>query len=147
MPNDSTRTVLVAIGADLGVALAKVGTAVFTGSSAVAAGAAEALADTANDVFLLIAQRRGSRPADDQGLFQTAAYCAAMLSFWIDFLDVRLRGVAQGIGVTVVRYRRPGGRSWRRPAGWTIDGMISRQPLCIPYSLCSACDLERCQAR
>ena len=31
MPNDSTRTVLVAIGADLGVALAKVGTAAFTG--------------------------------------------------------------------------------------------------------------------
>jgi cation diffusion facilitator family transporter len=66
MPNDSTRTILVAIGADLGVALAKVGTSVFTGSSAVAAGAAEALADTANDVFLLIAQRRSSRPADDQ---------------------------------------------------------------------------------
>ncbi len=60
MPNDSTRTVLVAIGADLGVALAEVGTAVFTGSSAVAAGAAEALADTANDVFLLIAQRRAA---------------------------------------------------------------------------------------
>ncbi len=66
MPNGSTRTVLVAIGADLGVALAKVGTAVFTGSSAVAAGAAEALADTANDVFLLIAQRRSSRLPDDQ---------------------------------------------------------------------------------
>jgi cation diffusion facilitator family transporter len=66
MPNDSTRTVLVAIAADLGVALAKVGTAVFTGSSAVAAGAAEALADTANDVLLLIAQHRSSRPADDQ---------------------------------------------------------------------------------
>jgi cation diffusion facilitator family transporter len=66
MANDSTRTVLVAIGADLGVALAKVGTAVLTGSSAVAAGAAESLADTANDVFLLIAQRRGSRPADDE---------------------------------------------------------------------------------
>jgi divalent metal cation (Fe/Co/Zn/Cd) transporter len=45
MPNDSTWTVLAAIGAHLGVALAKVGTAVFTGSSAVAAGAAEALAD------------------------------------------------------------------------------------------------------
>jgi hypothetical protein len=52
--------------ADLGVALAKVGTAVFTGSSAVAAGAAESLADTANDVFLLIAQRRSSRRPDDQ---------------------------------------------------------------------------------
>jgi cation diffusion facilitator family transporter len=66
MPDDSTRTVLVAIGADLGVALAKAGTAVFTGSSAVAAQASESLADTANDVFLLIAQRRGSRRPDDQ---------------------------------------------------------------------------------
>lgn len=66
MPNDSTRTVLVAIGADLGVALAKLGTAVFTGSSAVAAQASESLADTANDVFLLIAHRRGRRSADDQ---------------------------------------------------------------------------------
>jgi divalent metal cation (Fe/Co/Zn/Cd) transporter len=66
MPDDSTRTVLVAIGADLGVALAKVGAAVFTGSSAVAAGASESLADTANDVFLLLAQRRSSRPPGDQ---------------------------------------------------------------------------------
>jgi cation diffusion facilitator family transporter len=66
MPNDTTRTVLVAIGADLAVAVAKVGTAAFTGSSAVAAQASESLADTANDIFLLIAQRRGSRPSDDQ---------------------------------------------------------------------------------
>ncbi len=66
MPNESTRTVLVSIGADIGVALAKVGAAVFTGSSAVAASASESLADTANDLFLLLAQRRSSRPADDQ---------------------------------------------------------------------------------
>ena len=66
MPNESTRTVLVAIVGDLGVALAKVATAVFTGSSAVAAQASESLADTANDVFRLIAQRRSSRPKDDQ---------------------------------------------------------------------------------
>ncbi len=66
MPNDSTRTVLVATGADLGVALVKVGTAVFTGSSAVAAQASESLADTVNDVFLLIAQRRGIRRPDNQ---------------------------------------------------------------------------------
>jgi cation diffusion facilitator family transporter len=65
-PNESTRTVLVAIGADLGVALAKVVTALFTSSSAVAASASEALADTCNDLFLLLAQRRSSRSADDQ---------------------------------------------------------------------------------
>ncbi|HUA04969.1 MAG TPA: cation diffusion facilitator family transporter [Solirubrobacteraceae bacterium] len=57
---------LVALGAGLGVALAKAGAAVVTGSSALAAEASHSLADTANDSFLLVAQRRGSRPADDR---------------------------------------------------------------------------------
>jgi cation diffusion facilitator family transporter len=59
------RTVLVALGAGLGVALAKAGAAVVTGSSALAAEASHSLADTANDLFLLVAQRRSTRPADD----------------------------------------------------------------------------------
>jgi cation diffusion facilitator family transporter len=66
MPNDSMRTVLVALGAGIGVTLAKVGAAVFTGSTALAAEAAHSLADNANDLSLLIAQRRSSRPPDDQ---------------------------------------------------------------------------------
>ncbi|HUA49174.1 MAG TPA: cation diffusion facilitator family transporter [Solirubrobacteraceae bacterium] len=56
------RTVLVALGAGVGVALAKAGAAVITGSSALAAEASHSLADTANDVFLFIAQRRSARP-------------------------------------------------------------------------------------
>jgi divalent metal cation (Fe/Co/Zn/Cd) transporter len=63
MADDSTRTVLVALGAGLGAALAKVGAAVFTGSSAMAAEASHSLADTANDLFLFVAQRRGARTA------------------------------------------------------------------------------------
>jgi len=63
MPEDSMRTVLVALGAGLGVTLAKVGAAVFTGSTALAAEAAHSLADNAKDVSLFIAQRRSSRPA------------------------------------------------------------------------------------
>jgi len=47
MPDESTRTVLVALGAGLGVALAKAGAAAFTGSSAMAADASHSLADTA----------------------------------------------------------------------------------------------------
>jgi divalent metal cation (Fe/Co/Zn/Cd) transporter len=66
MPNDSTRTVLVALGAGLGVALAKVGAAVFTGSAALAAEAAHSLADSGNDLSLFVAQRRSSRPPDEQ---------------------------------------------------------------------------------
>lgn len=66
MPNDSMRTVLVALGAGIGVTLAKVAAAVITGSTALAAEAAHSLADNANDLSLFIAQRRGSRPVDDQ---------------------------------------------------------------------------------
>ena len=66
MPDESTRTVLVALGAGVAVAAAKAGAAVFTGSAALAAEAAHSLADTANDLSLFVAQRRGSRPPDDQ---------------------------------------------------------------------------------
>jgi len=66
MPDDSTRTVLVALGAGLGVAVAKAAAAAFTGSTALAAEAAHSLADTGNDVSLFVAQRRSGRPADDQ---------------------------------------------------------------------------------
>jgi cation diffusion facilitator family transporter len=66
MPDDSMRTVLVSLGAGIGVALAKAVTAAFTGSTALAAEAAHSLADTGNDLFLFVAQRRSSRSADDQ---------------------------------------------------------------------------------
>ncbi len=66
MPDESTRTVLVALGAGIGVAIAKAGAAVFTGSTALAAEAAHSLADTANDLSLFVAQRRSSCPPDDQ---------------------------------------------------------------------------------
>ncbi|MGO9898832.1 MAG: cation diffusion facilitator family transporter [Solirubrobacteraceae bacterium] len=66
MANESTRTVLVALGTGLGVTLAKVGAAAFTGSTAMAAEAAHSLADTANDLSLFIAQRRSRHPPDDQ---------------------------------------------------------------------------------
>ena len=66
MPNDSMRTVLVALGSGIAVALAKVAVAVFTGSSAMAAEASHSLADTANDLFLFVAQRRSTRRPDDR---------------------------------------------------------------------------------
>jgi len=66
MPDDSTRTVLVSLGAGTGVALAKAVTAAFTGSTALAAEAAHSLADTGNDLFLFVAQRRSNRSPDDQ---------------------------------------------------------------------------------
>ena len=67
MPNDSSmRTVLVALGSGLAVALAKAAVAVVTGSAAMAAEAAHSLSDTANDLFLFVAQRRSTRRPDDR---------------------------------------------------------------------------------
>lgn len=61
---ESTLTVLVAMGANLLVAVAKTVAAVVTGSAAMAAEAAHSFADTVNEVLLLTALRRSGRPAD-----------------------------------------------------------------------------------
>jgi cation diffusion facilitator family transporter len=66
MTSESRLTVLVAVAADLGVALAKVGAAISTGSSALAAEASHSVAETVNDVFLLVAQGHSTQPADDR---------------------------------------------------------------------------------
>jgi cation diffusion facilitator family transporter len=64
MEHDSARTIWVALAAGLAVALAKVGAAILTGSPALAAEASHSLADTANDLFLLVAERRSRRQRD-----------------------------------------------------------------------------------
>jgi len=61
---ESTLTVLVALGANAAIAVAKAVAAVITGSAAMAAEAAHSVADTVNEVFLLVALRRSTRAAD-----------------------------------------------------------------------------------
>jgi cation diffusion facilitator family transporter len=63
---DSTLTVLVAFGANLAIAVAKTAAAVVSGSASMTAEAAHSWADTGNEVFLLIANRRGDRAADER---------------------------------------------------------------------------------
>ncbi|WP_345713350.1 cation diffusion facilitator family transporter [Kineococcus glutinatus] len=62
---ESGLTVLLAFGANLLVAVAKSVAALVTGSAAMVAEAAHSWADAGNEVFLVIAHRRGARPADD----------------------------------------------------------------------------------
>jgi cation diffusion facilitator family transporter len=62
--SDSTTTVLVALGANLLVAVAKSVAAVITGSASLAAEAAHSWADTGNELFLVVANRRSTRPPD-----------------------------------------------------------------------------------
>jgi len=66
MANESTRTVVVSLGAGLGIALTKAAAAVITGSPAMAAEASHSLADTGNDLLLFVAQRRSSHSPDSQ---------------------------------------------------------------------------------
>lgn len=62
--NDSVFTVIVALVANGLLATAKTVAAFLTGSASMAAEAAHSWADTGNEVFLLIAERRGNKPRD-----------------------------------------------------------------------------------
>ncbi len=57
-------TVLIAMGANFLVSVAKSGAAVLTGSASMTAEAAHSWADTGNQVFLYIAEKRSDKPRD-----------------------------------------------------------------------------------
>jgi cation diffusion facilitator family transporter len=61
---ESALTVLVAFGANCAIAVAKTAAAAVSGSASMLAEAAHSWADTGNEVFLMIANRRSARPAD-----------------------------------------------------------------------------------
>lgn len=61
---ESLLTVLVAFAANLLIAIAKSVAASLTGSASLVAEAAHSWADTGNEVFLLIAERRSAKPRD-----------------------------------------------------------------------------------
>jgi len=66
---ESTITVLVAMLANLGVALAKTFVALLTGSASMLAEAAHSWADTGNEVLLLVADKKSRRPPDESHPF------------------------------------------------------------------------------
>lgn len=61
---ESLLTVLLALGANLMIAIAKAVAGLLTGSAALLSEAAHSVADCATELFLLTALRRSSRPAD-----------------------------------------------------------------------------------
>src|SRR6266478_1517749 len=62
--SESVTTVLVALGANVLIAVAKSAAAVVTGSASLVAEAAHSWADSGNEIFLMIANRRARRPPD-----------------------------------------------------------------------------------
>src|SRR3954453_4501549 len=66
---ETRRTVLVALGANLFIALAKAAGGVASGSAAMLAEAAHSLADTTNQVFLLLSIKLSLRSPDSEHPF------------------------------------------------------------------------------
>lgn len=62
---ESTLTVIIAFAANAAVAVAKSAAALLTGSASMLAEAAHSWADTGNQVFLLVAQKKSQRPPDE----------------------------------------------------------------------------------
>src|SRR3954469_6542881 len=61
---ESTVTVIIAFVANLGIAVAKTVVALLTGSASMLAESAHSWADTGNEIFLLVADRKSRRPPD-----------------------------------------------------------------------------------
>src|ERR1700712_435229 len=63
--SESGLTVIIAFGANLLVAVAKTVAAMLTGSASMLAESAHSWADTGNEIFLVVANRRSKLPADE----------------------------------------------------------------------------------
>lgn len=63
--DESLLTVLIALGANALIALAKSVVAFVTGSASMVAEAAHSWADTGNEIFLLVAEKRSDKPPDE----------------------------------------------------------------------------------
>jgi len=85
--NESIGTVVLAGLANLAIAVAKLVAGMLSGSAAMLSEAAHSFADTVTEVFLFVALRRGSKPADDAHPFGYGkesfvwAFIAALFTF------------------------------------------------------------------
>jgi cation diffusion facilitator family transporter len=91
--------VIVALVANLGVAVAKIAAAAITGSTAMTAEASHACADVGNQLLLLVAQRRSARPPDARRPFGYGreAYFWALLASVVVFVAGAVFSLREGI--------------------------------------------------
>jgi cation diffusion facilitator family transporter len=105
-PEDaSLRTVVVAVAANLLVAVAKGVAALLTGSAAMVAETTHSIADTFNEVLLYVGVRSGARPADERHPFAygKAGYIWSLLAA----VGIFVVGGLFAIAVGVQTLRRP----------------------------------------
>jgi cation diffusion facilitator family transporter len=94
--DESAVTVVVAFVANVLIAVAKSLAAAVTGSASMLAEAAHSWADTGNEVFLLIAQRRAAKPADRTHPFGHGRE----VYVWSLFAAIGLFAVGAGVSIT-----------------------------------------------
>src|SRR6478735_5488389 len=93
---ESTLTVVVAFAANALIAVAKTVAAVLTGAASMLAEAAHSWADTGNEVFLLVAQRRAARAPDRA---HPLGY-GREVYVWSLFAAIGLFAVGAGVSIT-----------------------------------------------
>jgi cation diffusion facilitator family transporter len=93
---ESALTVIIAFGANLLIAVAKTAAAMITASASMLAEAAHSWADTGNEIFLLIAQRRAAKPADRT---HPLGY-GREVYVWSLFAAIGLFAVGAGVSIT-----------------------------------------------
>ena len=100
-PASEQRVALItALAANVAIALAKLGAAAITGSSAMLAEALHSLADSVNEVLLLVGARRSRRPADLRHPFGHAryryvyAFLVSLTVFWVGGVLAVIEGVS-----------------------------------------------------
>ncbi|MFF5502341.1 cation diffusion facilitator family transporter [Streptomyces roseolus] len=100
---ESTFTVIVAAGANLGIAVAKAVAGVISGSSAMLSEAAHSVADTVTEVMLLTALKRSEKPADEDHPVGYAGerYVWAMLAAVATFVGGAVFSIYDGVHTLV----------------------------------------------
>lgn len=95
MAGGSTRTILVALGANVGIAVAKFAAAAITGSSAMLTEGVHSLVDSTNQLLLLYGRRRAQRPADAAHPFGYGRE----LYFWSFVVAILVFSLGAGVSV------------------------------------------------
>ena len=95
MASGSLRTILIALGANVAIAVAKFAAAALTGSSAMLTEGVHSLVDSTNQVLLLYGRRRASRPADAQHPFGYGRE----LYFWSFVVAIMVFALGAGVSI------------------------------------------------
>jgi cation diffusion facilitator family transporter len=111
--SDSALTVLLALGANVGVGLLKLAAGLITGSSALLSEAAHSAGDSTTEILLLVAQRRSRKPADRTHPFGYGKerYFWSMIAAIAIFVSGAGFSIYEGLQ-TVLGHGEPAERLW-----------------------------------